>query len=95
MKFGKCNMINIFFEKLCTNCGGESGPRRFLRNKIRRISGSTVLKFYTVCFHCISKFRTSKTYLNKLLTTCFFLHIQLFLKNKKKSGNSLPASCLA
>ena len=32
MKFGQlieCNMRNIFLEKSCTKCGGETSPRPF------------------------------------------------------------------
>ena len=38
----ECNMRNIFLEKLCTKCGGETSPDHFWKIKIERISGSIV-----------------------------------------------------
>ena len=46
VKFGQlieCNMRNIFLEKSCTKCGGETSPRRFSEKlKFKHISGSIV-----------------------------------------------------
>ena len=46
MKFGQLiehNMRNIFVEKSCTKCGGETTSRLFFRKiKIEYISGSIV-----------------------------------------------------
>ena len=36
MKLGQlieCNMRNVFLEKSCTNCSGETSPRPFLKNQ--------------------------------------------------------------
>ena len=36
LKFGQlieCNMRNIFLEKICTKCRGETIPRAFLKNQ--------------------------------------------------------------
>ena len=48
------------------------------------------LKFYTVCFYCMSCWGLSKYIETRLQTTCFYSY-KAFLKNKKKSGTSLPA----
>ena len=46
MKLGQLkedNMKSIFLEKLCTDCGGEAGPKTFfLKRKSDNISGSIV-----------------------------------------------------
>ena len=55
MKFGQLvedSMRNIFLEKSYRNCGGETISRTYSKNiKIEIISA---LKFYTVCFYCMS-----------------------------------------
>ena len=57
MKFDQSienNLRNIFVEKSYTKCDGESIPRQFSKKfKIEFISGSVVLKFYTVCIYCM------------------------------------------
>ena len=49
----KYDMRNIFLEKSCTKCGGETSPRPFLKNQNWAISGSlirNVIKFvFVVC----------------------------------------------
>ena len=49
------------------------------------------LKFYTVCFYCMLSWRLSEYIETKLQATCFYL-IKAFLKSKKRSGISHPAS---
>ena len=44
-------MRNNFLEQ---SCGEETFPRPFLKIKIEHISGSILLKFYTICFYCMS-----------------------------------------
>ena len=86
MKFGqliKCNMRNIFLEKLCTKYGGETSPRLFsekLKLSISLDQRSKVL--YSLLFLCeISKYNETK-----LQSTCFHLILSL------RSGTSLLAS---
>ena len=55
-------MKNAFLKKSCTKCSGETSHRPCLKSEIEHISGLTVLKFQTVCFYCMSKSRTTKTY---------------------------------
>ena len=46
------NIRNIFVEKSYAKCGRETIPRPFSKKiKIEFMSGSIVLKFYTVCFY--------------------------------------------
>ena len=53
--------------------GGATGARPIPKKmKIKHISGSTV-KFYTVCFYCMSKSRSAKYIKIKVLTLCFDL----------------------
>ena len=44
-------MRNIFLEKSCTTCPGETIPRPSSKESKQHISGS---KFYNVCFYCIA-----------------------------------------
>ena len=54
MKFGQLiepNMRNIFVEKSCTKCGGETTSGLFFRkSKIEYISGSIVSSFIQFAF---------------------------------------------
>ena len=54
IKFGQLieyKMRNIFLEKSCTTCPGETIPRPSSKESKQHISGS---KFYNVCFYCIA-----------------------------------------
>ena len=55
MKFGQSieyNMRNIFLEKPYTKWRGENSPRPF--SEKLSLSWINSLKFYTVCFGCMS-----------------------------------------
>ena len=63
MKFGQLieyYMRNIFLEKLYTKCVGETVPRSFLKNQNCAFLWINSLKFYTVCFCCMSSWGLSK-----------------------------------
>ena len=92
MKFGqliKLNRVNIFLEKPYTKCDGDATPR----SKTEHISDQEyyVLQFvFTVC--------QVEVYWNTLKLSCrplAFTSSKAFLKNKKRSGTSLPASFFA
>ena len=54
MKFDQLiayNMSNIFLEKSCAKCGGETIPRHFSKKSKLSISPNQYLKFYKVCFY--------------------------------------------
>ena len=82
-KFGQLieyNMRNIFLEKSYTKFDGETNPRPFSKQSKCSILVDQQSDFYTLCFYCMSKSKTTK-----------LPHIELFLK-KKRSGTSLPVS---
>ena len=57
MKFGQlieCHMRNIFLEKSNKKCGGETSPRPFSEKLKVGISLDQYLKFYAVCFYCMT-----------------------------------------
>ena len=92
MTFGqliKRNRGNIFLEKSYIKCDGDATPR----SKTERISDQEyyVLQFvFTVC--------QVEVFWNTLKLSCrplAFTSSKAFLKNKKRSGTSLPASFFA
>ena len=57
MKFDQLieyNMKNIFLEKSSTKCGGKTIPRHFSKKSKLSMSLDQSLKFYKVCFCCMS-----------------------------------------
>ena len=50
------------------------------------------VKLYAVCCYCMSKSRTTKIQSKVRWRTLAFTSHKAFLKNKKRSGTSLPAS---
>ena len=64
------NMV-VFLEKSYTKCGGETISRPFPKKWAYVYNNS--LKFYIVCFYCMSSCRLSKYIETKLQTTCFLL----------------------
>ena len=48
------SMRNIFLEKSYTKCGGETIPKLISKNQDWTYLWINSLKFYTVCFYCIS-----------------------------------------
>ena len=83
-------MRNVFFEKSCTNCCGETSPRPFseklkLKISLNQQSKGLILFFFIVC--------QVEGYENILKLSCrplAFTSQQTFLKNKKRSCISLP-----
>ena len=51
----------------------ECGEETILRYFSQKPKLSTSLKFYAVCFYCMSSWGLSKYIENKLQTTCFYL----------------------
>ena len=49
---------NIFLQKLCRKCGGETIPRLFFKKS--NLTTSLDLKFHTVCFLLHAKVRAIK-----------------------------------
>ena len=84
MKFGQLleyNMKIIFLEKLSTKLDGETNPRPFSgKFRLRWINS---LNIYTVCFYCIPSWGVSKYIEIKLQTTCFYLILNIFKKQKE------------
>ena len=66
-------------------------PDAFLENQNWVYRWIYSLKFYTVCFYCLSCWRLSKYIKTKLQITCFYL-IQSFFKKQKVVWNQ--PSCL-
>ena len=72
MKIGQLieyKMRNIFLEKSYTKCGRDTSPRPFF-GKYLWINS---LRFYIVCFYCMSSCVLSKYIETKLQTACFYL----------------------
>ena len=59
----KHNMRNIFYEKSYAKFGGETIPRIFSKNQNWVDLWINSLKFYAVCFYCMTSWGLSK-YLN-------------------------------
>ena len=85
-------MINIFLEKLYTKCDGEAILRSYSKKiKIEYISGSIVsnfIQFVLIVYQV-------EDYCNILKLSCrplAFTLYKTFVKNKKRSGTSFPAS---
>ena len=80
MKYGQLigySMRYIFLKESYTKCGGETSSRSFSKTEINS------LKFYTVCFYCMSKSRTTKMYWNWGVDHLLLLHIKHFQKIKR------------
>ena len=93
MPFGQLveyNMGNIFLEKSYIKCRGTI-PRSFPEKSILSVSLDQQRK---VCFNCMSCWGLSKYFKTKLQTLAFTSYKVIF-KNKRRSGNTLPASLSA
>ena len=95
MKFGQFiehNMRNIFLEKSYTKFDGEIILRpSCVKIKIKHISGSIVLSFIQFVFIACQV----EDYQNIVKLNCEpfdLISYRAFLKNRKRSGTSLPAS---
>ena len=95
MKFGQFieyNLRNIFFEKLCTKSSEESIPRLFSKKiKTEHISSSIVWNSVKFAFIvCPSQWLLN--ILKLMYWQLTFTICKAYLKNKKRSGTSLPVS---
>ena len=85
-------MINIFLKKSYTKCRGEASPRPFYeKNQKSEYFWINSLKLYTIVF-IVYPIQWLPKYLETKVLTNSFCIIQWFLKNKKRSGTSLPVS---
>ena len=92
VKLVEYNLRSIFLEKSHTKFGTETIPRPFSKKSKLSISlWINILMFYIFCFYYLPSWRLSKVIETKLQTTCFNSY-KAFLKNKKSSGTSFPAS---
>ena len=82
-------MRNLFLEKSYPKCGEEASPRQFYKNQ-KWISTSVVWNVKSFFIACSSRSLPKYTKI-KMLPTGFYLN-KAFLKCKKRSGTSLPAS---
>ena len=75
MKFEQLeyNMGKIFMKKYYWKCVGETSPRLFSEKS--KLSISLDQNFDTVCFYCISLFRTARIYWNKSIDQFLLPHI--------------------
>ena len=98
LKFGQLieyHVRNIFLEKSYTKCGGETILRTFYNIfYLPEYLWNNCLKFCTVCFYCMPSFGLSKL-LKLSCKPLAFTSCKAFLKSKKSSGTSLPASISA
>ena len=94
MKFGQsieCNMRNNFLEKLYTKCGGETIPRPFSKNRNWAYLWINCVTLYAV-FFIVCQVEGYKNILKLSSKQLAFTSYKDFLKNKRRSGTSFPAS---
>ena len=90
-QFIEYNMRSIFLKNYTPNLLEKLFQDTFPRNQKWAYLLINSLMFYRICFYCISSWGLSKYIESKLQNTFFYLEYS-FLKNKKRSGTSLPAS---
>ena len=84
-------MRNTILEKSYKKCGGEAFPRPFYK-KSKLIISLDQRSEILYSFFIVYSSQTRPKYVKpEVLTTCFYLILKLFLKNKR-SRFSLPAS---
>ena len=86
------NLRNIFPEKSYTKWGGETFPRPFSRKSKLSISLDQHSKVLYIWFLLFAKLRTIESDWNWAAYYLLLPWGKAFLKSKKKSGTSLPAS---
>ena len=89
MKFGQLiehNIRNILLKKSYAKCGGDTIPRLF--SKKSKLSKN--LKFCTTCF-IVCQVQDYQNISKQSYRPPAFTSYKAFLKNKKRSGTSLPA----
>ena len=96
MKFSQLieyNMRNIFFEKSYTKFGGETSPRPFFAKLKLSISLDQKPKALCLLFQLYAKLRVIEIFETKLQTTCFYLILRFF-KREKDLWNQSPCLIL-
>ena len=86
MKVGQLieyNMRDIFLDKSYTKCGVEASPRPFSGKLKLSKSLDQQPKVFTVCFYYILSCWLSKYIENKLQTTCSYLILSIYKKQKE------------
>ena len=86
MKFGQLieyHMINIFLKKSYIKCGGETIPRLFYKKSKLSICLDQQSKVLYSLFFFIPSGGLSKFIETKLQTTCFYLILSFFKKQKE------------
>ena len=87
----ECNMRDIFSKNHIQNVMEKLVPDPFLKHLNWACLWINSLRFYTICFYCLPSWGLLKHTEAKLQTTFFYLTLS-FLKNKNRSGTSLPVS---
>ena len=83
------NMRNTFLENHTQNLVEKLFPEPFLKSQHWADLWINSLKFYTVCFYFMPSWGLSEYIETKLV---FHTSYKDFLKNKKKSGTSIPVT---
>ena len=95
MKFGPLinyDLRNIFLETSCTECRGETIRRAFFKKSKLSISlDVSILKFNTF-FFIVCQVEDYRNWLKLSCRPLAFTSNKAFLKRKRRSGTSLPAS---
>ena len=78
-------MRNIFLEKSCTKCEGETSPDPYLKNQIWA-SLDQQLEILCRCFYYMSNSKTTSIGADDLLLP----HVKFLKKNKKEVWNEFP-----
>ena len=86
------NLKNIFLEKSLTKCGGETFRRPFFKKPKLNISLDQYSKFLYIFFFIVWQVEDCRNRLKLSCRIIAFNSNKAFLKNKKRSGNSLPAT---
>ena len=83
-------MRNFFLEKSYTKCGGETIPIPFSKKEKLGISLDQLCKYLNV--FVVSQVEDYQYILKQSCRPPAFTSCKAFLKNKERSGTSLPAS---
>ena len=83
---------NIFLEKWYTKCGGKTIPAPFFKKSKLSISLDQYSKVLYILFLLFAKFEDYRNWLKLNCRPPIFTSNKAFLKNKERSGTSLPAS---
>ena len=76
-------MRNIFLEKSCTKCDGETSPRRFFEKLKLSISLDELMKVFYCLFLLYTELRATETFWNLAAEHFLSPNIKLFKKIKR------------